>query len=125
MSAVDAAQALVFGYGGPRKLHTCVKISAEVYNEHRCVRRSKGAPACSPELLLPCRGGEAGSRVARARAGRARLSASLNKELRDGSLLSAGSRGRLTRLPWLLTPGWVVFLLVFCLFHVYFWLQRV
>ena len=89
------------------------------------MRRSKAASACSPELSLPGRGGEAGSRAARARAGRARPSASLNKELGDGSLLSAGSWGRLTPLPWLLTPEWVVFLLVFCLFNVYFWLQRV
>lgn len=87
------------------------------------MRHSKGTPACSPELSLPGRGGEAGSRAARARAGRTRPSASLNKERADGSLLSAGSRGRLTPLPWLLKPGWVFFLLVFCLFNIYFWLQ--
>ena len=62
---------------------------------HWCGRHSEGTQAYNPELSLPGRGGEAGSRAARASTVRTRPSKSLNKECREESLLSAGSLERL------------------------------
>jgi len=83
-------------------------------------RHSEGTQAYNPELSLPGRGGEAGSRAARASTVRTRPSKSLNKECREESLLSAGSLERLTPLHWLLKLGWVFFGLCFvCLIFLF------